>query len=426
MGRRGYGHGSLKARSRLIKGCQVRTYVAEWTDARGKRHRADFGANRQEAERRLTKVIRDRDLELAGLKHEEGLDVSLDELVDDYLADVKVRATERSYECRSDSLTRFRKDTGVRFVREVTPQLVQTFLRQRLAAGRSPRTVNNDLLALKACLNHAVRAHRIASNPIALVRPLPFRGKERRLPRALTDEECSKLLGVAVAADRGSVEPRPLLLRTLIETGARWGELTATTWGDLRWEPGELRLRSETTKNRTERVIPVGPALLRLLRKRAQRDAGQGDPRPEGLIFRSPWCHAWGLSHNFRDWLDEMLEAAGIARKDSQGRVVNVHALRHTFATRLARAGVPLQQAAYLTGHRTLAVLMQIYTHLQAEDTRAAITRLALPDIEHGNIPAVPRRVRSHTSRSKRCKFSSRSSLELVGRTGFEPVTSTL
>jgi integrase len=92
----------------------------------------------------------------------------------------------------------------------------------------------------------------------------------------------------------------------------------------------------------------------------------------------SPWGHPWGLSHNFRDWLDGILRLAKIPKRDEHGCVLNVHALRHSFATRRARAGVPLQQAAYLTGHRTLSVLMQIYTHLQGEDTRAAIAKLSL------------------------------------------------
>jgi integrase len=96
--------------------------------------------------------------------------------------------------------------------------------------------------------------------------------------------------------------------------------------------PGELRLRPETTKNRTERIVPLAPALLDLLREYASEREQEGGLQAGELIFTSPWGHAWGLSHNFRDWLDTVLERAGIERKDAQGRVVNVHALRHTFA----------------------------------------------------------------------------------------------
>ncbi len=45
---------------------------------------------------------------------------------------------------------------------------------------------------------------------------------------------------------------------------------------------------------------------------------------------------------------DRDLEAAGFAKKDAHGRSVDVHSLRHTFATMLARAGVSLQQAQAL------------------------------------------------------------------------------
>jgi integrase len=373
--------GRALGRGRLVKRQHAggTIYLGDWTGADGRRRRQVLSADRRAAERKLAEIIRSRDLVIAGLEQEEGLEIPFSELASEYLADVEVRATARSYACRSDSLERFQKSTTVRLVRDVTPHVVEGFLRKRLKQGRAPRTVNNDLLAIKACLNYAVRSGRIALNPVANVRPLPYRGKERRLPRALSEEECIALLKAAVEADGSPAAPRPLLLRALMETGARWSELTSVTWGDLRWLPGELRLRSETTKNRTERVIPLGPTLLGLLRDRAQSVKGLAELPADGLVFTSPWGRPWGLSHNYRDWLDTILERAKIPRKDAQGRVVNVHALRHTFATRLARAGVSLQQAAYLTGHRTLTVLLQIYTHLQAEDARGAITKLSLP-----------------------------------------------
>ena len=177
--------------------------------------------------------------------------------------------------------------------------------------------------------------------------------------------------------------------------------------------PGELRLRSETKKNRTERVIPLGPTLLGLLRERAGCVKGLAELPAAGLVFTSPWGRPWGLSHNFRDWLDLILERAKIQRKDSQGRVVNVHALRHTFATRLARAGVSLQQAAYLTGHRTLTVLLQIYTHLQAEDARGAIAKLSLPTRIPGT--KVAHAVREKGIASEEVDISSRGARGCVG-----------
>lgn len=56
--------------------------------------------------------------------------------------------------------------------------------------------------------------------------------------------------------------------------------------------------------------------------------------------------------------------------------MVNIHTLRHTFATRLARSGVPLAVAQQLTGHRSLAILIQVYTHVRDAESRKAIEGL--------------------------------------------------
>lgn len=47
---------------------------------------------------------------------------------------------------------------------------------------------------------------------------------------------------------------------------------------------------------------------------------------------------------------------------------VRPHMLRHTYATMLYRAGVPLRTAQYLMGHSSITMTAQIYTHLEAED----------------------------------------------------------
>jgi hypothetical protein len=193
MGRRGRGSGRL-IRKQLAHGVSV--YVGDWTDGRGRRRRVQLGTDRQDAQRRLSKLIRDRDLESSGMKLEEGLDVPFAVLVEDYLADVQVRATPKSHACRSESLACFVKHSGVLATREVNPMSVQAFIRARLAQGRAPRTVNNDLLSIQACLNHAVRSGWIAANSIAAIRRVPVHGGGRRLPRALSD-------GVRGAAERG-------------------------------------------------------------------------------------------------------------------------------------------------------------------------------------------------------------------------------
>jgi len=55
---------------------------------------------------------------------------------------------------------------------------------------------------------------------------------------------------------------------------------------------------------------------------------------------------------------------------------VDIHALRHTYATRLARANVPLQKAQKLLGHSDPKLTAEIDAHLEVEDLRADRERL--------------------------------------------------
>ena len=87
---------------------------------------------------------------------------------------------------------------------------------------------------------------------------------------------------------------------------------------------------------------------------------------PEGRPF--PW-HSANLMRIF----DRLLERAGIAKVDTTGEKLDIHALRHTCASRLARAGVDLNRAQRLLGHSDPKLTAQVYTHVDAEDLRPAI-----------------------------------------------------
>ena len=76
---------------------------------------------------------------------------------------------------------------------------------------------------------------------------------------------------------------------------------------------------------------------------------------------------------------DADCKAAGIPKRDGAGRVVDIHALRHTFGTLLARAGVSLQVAQRAMRHSTPVLTANCYTHLGLMDISGAVN--ALPSI---------------------------------------------
>ena len=62
------------------------------------------------------------------------------------------------------------------------------------------------------------------------------------------------------------------------------------------------------------------------------------------------------------------LEVAGIAYKDAAGRQFDFHALRHTFITRIVKAGVSPKEAQSLARHSTITLTMDRYAHIGLMD----------------------------------------------------------
>jgi integrase len=60
--------------------------------------------------------------------------------------------------------------------------------------------------------------------------------------------------------------------------------------------------------------------------------------------------------------------------------VVDIHSLRHTCASRLAWAGLPITFAQKLLGHSTIELTSRFYTHTGLTEMRAALGQLEGPD----------------------------------------------
>lgn len=330
---------------------------------------------------------RDRTLDPDHEGHASG-SISLARVASQYVSTLEVSASLGSVQAARRTLTALGIALSDVLAENVRPDAVHAWRLARVAAGASNKTANTDVGVLRAALQLAVRLGQIRANPLAGIRRLPTGARhQRRKPRALSDWELARLFAAADAYDLAHPKqfPRAALLAALALTGARWGELTSTSWSDLDLERGTLRFVAETTKTQTERVIPLRRDLVEVFR--AVRDAHVRErgswPLPSSPVFASrlgvPWVRSKGVFHK---WFGEMLRKAGIPKRDERGRIVCVHALRHTFATRLARAGVPIAQAQVLTGHKTVSMLLGVYTDLRAEEVRESVE--SLPGIPVG------------------------------------------
>ena len=185
-------------------------------------------------------------------------------------------------------------------------------------------------------------------------------GVEVRARRAYSDDEIQALLKVA--------GKRRIVYLTAVLTGIRLGELKALRWGDmgLGAEKPSVTVRASVSKNHKLACLPLHLDLVAELLHYRPVDAKAADLVFEGLMPRSRAFKA-------------DLEAAGIPKTDSQGRVVDFHSLRHTFCTNLHRAGVPQREAMELMRHNDPRLTANTYADASLFSLRAAVAKLSFP-----------------------------------------------
>jgi integrase len=381
-------------------------WILDWSGSDGTRRRQSLSRDKRTAERMRAEIISKRDLELAGLTTIAGQSRPLAELKDLYIADLNTRCTSRHVHNARTRIARVLDAVRVQRVRDLQPHHLLQVRARRVADGVSHATANAEIRHTRAMLSWGERCGLIAQNPIHSIKPLPLKGHIRHQRRALSDEEIERFLAAAreddrVKQDRWSAKlsilagskgktwnERPRSERVpqyatwlgLLETGARHTEFISTTWGDLDVNTRALTLRAENTKARKSRVIPMRDALVQeIVALRAIHGRVLARPlRSEDRIFLTPRGVPW--TRNSRRALynfNGILRRAGIARVDGHGQVLDIHALRHTCATRLARAGVPITHTQKLLGPSSIELTAKYYTHLGLDDLRGAIERVA-------------------------------------------------
>ncbi len=362
----------------------------------------------------MAALIRERDLVASGLGIEEGIDRPAQEVIDEFLAELTASRSPRYVRRVTDILVRVQASLRFRTLRDLRPQALLQYRRMRLGQHCANRTCNMEVRVVGTMLNWAVRIGILAHNPLAGIRSLPAgRAYEKRPRRAMSEDEVGRFVAAAMRVDQEALSrasaaktiesgargpgyaarirlrpiPQAPLWIGLVETGARFGELTSTRWGDLSESKAALTLRAPTTKSRRERTLPLRQELLGLFHELrvAQHERLGRIPGPAERIFLSPSGAAWTHNHSYViKRFRAVLEIAGIPLVDARGEKLDVHALRHTAATRMARSGVGLVQAQKLLGHSDPKLTAAIYTHLDAEDLRGAVESLPALRIARG------------------------------------------
>lgn len=211
----------------------------------------------------------------------------------------------------------------------------------------------------------------VEGNPMAAVEK-PRVPKSR--PKAITgDDSVERLLHVAAAGRKNARNPWPerdlAIVVTLITCGLRLAELLDLSMRSIDG-PEDERVLAVKGKGNKERTIPLEPEVETLITtytlSRLRRFPGRiAADAPLFVDNRGTGMKRGALQY----MIEQLYREAGIRSRVPSGALV--HALRHTFATSLARNGASGTELQRLLGHESLATT-QRYVDATAREVRQA------------------------------------------------------
>jgi len=225
---------------------------------------------------------------------------------------------------------------------QTTAQDISAFITAAQASGLAPSTINTKVGLLAGFFEYLREEGQMTHQPVLrrrhrLLTPLV-------LPKPIPDADLTAFFQVIDAVrDR-------LIFLFMLRCGLRVSEVCALTWDAIDRGAGTVRINRG--KGQVDRIVYLAPDVEHAL------EVWRAHSTPGLYLFPSPKRHR---AHLFRSHINGLMNhylvAAGLTRHYSP------HCLRHTFATHLLNAGVPLEVLKELMGHHSISLTLR-YTKL--------------------------------------------------------------
>lgn len=348
-------------------------YRGVYRDGAGRRRSAGVFSHKAKAEREAGA------LEVEARKHRwrdpEAYKRPWSEWADEWLRGRQVEASS----AQTDA-SRRRKHLDPRWadvpIGSITRHDVKVWAADMRAAGVGASTVQRAVHLFSASLNAAVDAEVLPANPAARIK---LDKGAQAAERFLTHEEYD-----AIHEQLPSTGDQ-LVVDLLTHTGLRWGEMAGLHWSRVDLGRGVIRVvetfdhvsnrMKPYPKGKRSRDVPIAEELHAVLAER-RRALGAGSSCEvthtagicrSGLVVttgggrplrNSNWSPTWRAA----------VEHAGVGH-------VRIHDLRHTYASWLLQAGIPLAEVGRLMGHVSTATTAK-YAHLAELPSQAVLAAL--------------------------------------------------
>lgn len=229
-------------------------------------------------------------------------------------------------------------------IEHITFREVDRFVNAQVAEGRKPTTINRRLATLISLFTF------LSDERPDLVCPvLPHRHHLRepqRLPRPVPEPELAQFF--AVIPD---VRDRAMFV-LMLRCGLRIGEVAELRLADLFLDEPRPRLVARGKGSR-ERAVYLSPQAEKAVRA----SLAQRPEMPSDYVF---------LSYQLDGLSTTAIHKRLMRYREAAGVTLTAHQLRHSFATQLLQADVPVTTIQQLLGHRWLETTQ---TYVLANDT---------------------------------------------------------
>jgi|CXWL01.1.fsa_nt_gi integrase len=250
----------------------------------------------------------------------------------------------------------------------------------------APATLQQHQAILHHALKSAVMQDLIPRNAASLVigKPRQREGHETLTQNCWEAEEAKRFLDTAKA---GTIQ-QAAFYSLAIDAGARKAELCGLKWPDLDVEKKTLSIVRQLVKvgkvdqapvfgppkNGKSRSIDLDERTVELLRRHRAQQAAQRlllgtSYQDHGLIFARDFGRPLTMNNLGEREFARLIESAKVRR-------ITFHGLRHTCATLLLQAGVPVKVVSERLGHKRIEITLNVYAHALPSMQQEAAVKL--------------------------------------------------
>jgi integrase len=248
---------------------------------------------------------------------------------------------------------------------EIQPLHLERIKKNMLTAGQAPRSIEYALAVVRQVWAQAIRDGLTdRANPAKDVKKPKVNNQRGRF---FTPEEEARLL--AELAKRSPITHDMAVMS--LDTGARWSELAKLKWPQVNIEAETVRLIDTKAGDDRTAHLATRRVLDMLKRRKGEADRAPADKKSPYVFPDRDGSEQQQVNRVCYRTIKDLKLNDGVDRKHR----LSFHSFRHTCASRLAMAGVPLYTIKEILGHHTITTTER-YAHLLPSAMKEALTTL--------------------------------------------------